>query len=111
MPKKEHLFFSAIILVGLIDWLTTIAGVLFFGATEINPLLSGLTKTSMVLFSAIKLSAIVIAGFAFYKARALSTTAAHDWHFTRKFLYGGYSVALLALTAVVANNLVAITGI
>jgi hypothetical protein len=110
MLKKEHLFFSAIILVGIVDWLTTVAGVLFFGATEINPLLSGLTKTSMILFSAIKLSAIVIAGFAFYKARVLSTTA-HDWNFTRRFLYSGYSVTLLALTAVVANNLMAITGI
>ena len=108
MFKKELLFFSTIILMGFIDWLTTVGGILFFGAKEINPLLSGLTQSSLLLFSTVKLSAIIFAGFAFYKAGAISKPMANDWHFTGRFLDGGYVLTLLALTAVVANNIIAI---
>jgi hypothetical protein len=108
MLKKELLFFFAIILMGFLDWLTTVIGVFFFGATEVNPLLSGLTKSSMILFSAVKLSAVVLAGFALYKAAAISRPTNNDWHFTKRFLDGGYSLTFLALTAVVANNMIVV---
>jgi hypothetical protein len=97
MLKKELLFFSAIILMGFLDWLT-----------KVNPLLSGLTRSSMILFSAVKLSAVVLAGFAFYKAAAISRPTNNDWHFTKRFLDGGYSLTFLALIAVVANNMIAV---
>ena len=108
MLKKELLLFSAIILLGFLDWLTTVTGLLFFGAAEANPLLSGLTRSSMLLFSVVKLSAVVLIGFAFYKAAVISKSATSDWHFTRRFLYGGYSLTLFALTAVVASNMIAV---
>ena len=111
MLKKELLFFTAITLMGILDWLTTVAGVLFFRATEINPLLSGLTQSSIVLFSVVKLSAVILAGIAFHKAAALSKPATSDWHFTSTFLNGGRSLAFLALTAVVANNMIAFFGV
>ena len=78
-------------------------GVTFFGAKEINPLISGLTSSNMVLFSALKLFAVAITGFAFYKAAAISNIG--DFHLTKKFLTGSYSVTLLALSLVVANNI------
>jgi hypothetical protein len=108
MLKKELLLFSAIILLGFLDWLTTVTGVIFFGAAEANPLLSGLTKSSIILFSVVKLSAVLLIGFAFYKATAISKSGTNDWHLTRRFLYGGYSLTFLALTAVVASNMIAI---
>jgi hypothetical protein len=108
MLKKELVFFSAIILLGFLDWLTTVTGVLFFGAAEVNPLLSGLTRSSMLLFSVVKLSAVVLIGFAFYKAAAISKSTTNDWHFPGRLLDGGYSLTFLALTAVVANNMIAI---
>jgi len=108
MQKKEIILFSAIILLGILDWLTTITGIFFYGAAELNPLLSGLTKSSMILFSVVKLSAVVLIGFAFYKAAAISKSTTHDWHFTKRFLYGGYSLTLLTLTTVVASNIIAI---
>jgi hypothetical protein len=108
MLKKELVFFSAIITVGFLDWLTTVTGVLFTGATEVNPLLSGLTRSSMLLFSLVKLSAVVLIGFAFYKAAAISTRLTSDWHFTKRFLDGGYSLTFLAITAIVANNMITI---
>ena len=97
--------------MGFLDWLTTFIGILFFGATEVNPLFSGLTRSNMILFSAVKLSAVVIAGFSFYKAAAISSPTNNDWHFTKRFLDGGCSLTFLALTAVVANNMIAVFGL
>ena len=108
MLKKELLLFSAILLLGFLDWLTTVTGLFFYGAAEVNPLLSGLTKSSMILFSVVKLSAVVLIGFAFYKAVAISKFRTNDSHFTKRFLYGGYSLTFFVLTAVVASNMIAI---
>jgi len=107
MLKKELVFFSAIIIVGVLDWLTTVTGI-FFGAVEVNPLLSGLTRSSMLLFSIVKLSAVLLIGFAFYKAASLSTCLTSDRHFAKRFLDGGYSLTFLALTAIVTNNMITI---
>ena len=108
MAKKELLFFSSIILVGLLDWLTTIVGVVFFGASEVNPLLSGLVGSSMLIFSAVKLSAITLTSFAFYKAAALSGPSIDNHSFSRKVFLGGYLLTFLILTIVVANNIITI---
>jgi hypothetical protein len=108
MLKKELLLFSAIILLGVLDWLTTVTGVFFLGAAEANPLLSGLTKSSMIIFSVVKLSAVLLVGFAFYRALEISKSRTNDWHLTKRFLYGGYSVTFLVLTGVVASNMIAI---
>jgi hypothetical protein len=104
--KRELLFFCAIVLVGLLDWLTTVMGVCFFGAREINPLFSGLARSNMLFFSAVKLSAVTIAGFAFYKAAAISSLS--GLHLSRRFLDGGYSLTVLAVTITVANNILII---
>jgi hypothetical protein len=108
MLKKEILLFSAIILLGLLDWATTTSGILFCGATETNPLLSGLTKSSTILFDAVKLSAVAIVGLAFYKALAISKSSTKNWQNTKSFLYGGYSLTFLVLTVTVAINMIAI---
>jgi Domain of unknown function (DUF5658) len=105
MARKEILFFSAILLLGFLDWLTTVSGVMFFGAVEANPLIAGLTQSSMLLFSATKLTAVIITGLAFYKAIALSRPANKGWHFTNNFVSGGGIMIVIMLTVVVANNL------
>jgi hypothetical protein len=113
MFKKELLFLSGIIILGLLDWLTTVIGVLFFGGTEINPLLSGLTRSSMVLFSAAKIAAVVLGGILFYKAIAISklTQTTEGWNFTGRFLDGGCMLTLLILVGTVANNATAILSL
>jgi hypothetical protein len=108
MLKKELIFLSAIILLGVLDYLTTVTGLFFFGASEVNPLLSGLIKSSMLLFSIAKLSAVALVGLAFYKAVAICESRTNDWKFTKRFLYGGYSLTFLTLTAIVANNAITI---
>jgi hypothetical protein len=47
---------------------TTVTGVLCFGAVEINPMFAGLTKANILVYSEIKLSIVVLAGVLFYKA-------------------------------------------
>ena len=108
MLKKELLFFSAIMLMGFLDWLTTVTGVLFFGATETNPLLFGLIRLSVVLFSAVKLSVVALAGLLFYKMAATTSFASGDWRLTSRFVDGGFSLAFIALTAVVINNMITV---
>ncbi|HMK94839.1 MAG TPA: DUF5658 family protein [Candidatus Limnocylindrales bacterium] len=108
MLRKELIFFLAIVLLGFLDWLTTVTGLFFCGATEANPLLSGLTKSSMMLFSLVKLSAVLLIGFAFYEAATISAHATNDWRFVKRLVDGGYSLTFLALTAVVASNMLAI---
>jgi hypothetical protein len=103
MPKKELIFFSTIIALGIIDWLTTISGLLFFNATELNPFLGELAKTSLVTFSTVKFSAVTLSGLTFYKAAIM--TKSGDWHWAKNFLNGGYSFIAIAFLVVVASNL------
>ncbi len=99
------MFLALIFLMGYLDWLTTVTGVLFRGGIELNPLLSGLTQSSMMLFSATKLTAVSFAGFAAYEAADI-TKNAKNWRFLNKFVTGGISLTVLALGVVVANNLI-----
>ena len=103
MPKKEFLFFSSILILGVFDWLTTIVGILFFGATEANPLMGGLAQSSLLFFSVVKLCAIILSGLAFYKAATMAKIG--DYHWTGRLLNGGYSFTSIALATVVASNM------
>jgi hydrogenase-4 membrane subunit HyfE len=101
--KKDTLFLSAIILVGLMDLLTTVVGITFFGATETNPLLAGIAGTNMILMSVIKLIAVTATGLAFYKAIGLSKSL--NGGLTKRFVDAGFSFTFIGLTVVVISNL------
>jgi hypothetical protein len=105
MPRKELLLLSTILLLGIIDWLTTITGIVYFYATELNPLLAALTQTNIILFSTVKLTAITLSGLAFYKAICLASQKGSDWNFTKRFLNGGLSITSLLLMPVVLSNM------
>ena len=104
MVKKEVIFCTVLVLIGTLDWLTTIVGIVFFGATENNPLLANFTQTNMLLFSTIKLTAITITGLIFYKAGTRTKFSSEISPFAKKFLKSGYVICLFALSAVVLNN-------
>jgi hypothetical protein len=104
MVKKEVIFCTTIILIGTLDWLTTIVGIAFFGATENNPLLANFTQTNMLLFSAIKLTAITITGLLFYKAETKTKLNNEISPSVKKFINSGYIISLFALSTVVLNN-------
>jgi hypothetical protein len=109
MGKRAHWFCFTLILLGFLDWLITMVGVLFFGAQEINPLFAGLTQTNMVLFSVLKLSATFLVGFLFYQGGTM--VGKQNGYFAGGFLFSGYLMSLAVLTAIVTNNIVAVLGI
>ena len=111
MVKKGVLFCTTIILVGAIDWITTTIGIVFFGATETNPLFTNLTQSNMLIFSIVKLSAVTLAGFAFYLAETRPKISNQFSPFAKKLLNSGYAISIFTLTAVVANNINAIVKI
>ncbi len=108
MPKKEKLIFTSLIIAGFLDWLTTMVGITFFKAQELNPLMAGLTQTNLVAFSALKLAAIVVVALLFFKASNMATKQNIDTAFTKKFLNVGYFTTFFALTSVALINAVAI---
>jgi hypothetical protein len=111
MVKKGVLLCTTLILIGTLDWLTTLVGVMFFGATETNPLLTSLTQSNMLLFSTVKLSAITFTGFLFYRAETKTKLSSQISPFAKKFLNSGYVISLFFLMAVVLNNFAAIVNV
>jgi hypothetical protein len=103
MVKREVVFCTTLILIGTLDWLTTLIGIAFFGATETNPLIANLTQTNILLFSVVKLSAITLTGLIFYRAET-KTKLCQFSPSTKKFLHTGYAICLLMLAVVVLNN-------
>jgi len=108
MFKKELLFCFALILMGMLDWATTVTGTLCFGAVEINPLFAGLTKTSILLFSVIKLTIVVLTGILFYEAGAIGKMLKSNSHLGKRVLESGYALSLMMLTVAVTNNIITV---
>ncbi len=111
MVKREVLFCTTLILIGTLDWLTTLVGIVFFGATETNPLIAGLTQSNMLIFSAVKLSAVTLTGLLFYKAETKAKIANQLSPFAKKFLLSGYGICMVTLSVVVLNNFSAIVKV
>ncbi len=111
MVKREILFCTTLIFIGTLDFLTTIVGIEFFGATETNFLLAGLTQTNILLFSAVKITAITLTALLFYKAETKVKITNQISPIAKKFLKSGYATCLLVLSFVVLNNLSAIINV
>jgi hypothetical protein len=102
----------SLILMGSMDWLTTIIGIVYFGAVEGNLFLAEITRTSLLAFTAIKLSTTVIVGLLFYKAeKTLLRTQdknSRSFRCTRIILRGTYIAATVFLLIAVLNNLIVV---
>ncbi len=98
--------------MGSMDWLTTIIGIVYFGAVEGNPFLTEITRTSLPAFTVIKLSTTIIVGLLFYKAEKtlLKTQDKNSQSFrcTRIILRGAYITATVFLLVAVVNNLIVV---
>ncbi len=104
----------SLILMGSMDWLTTIIGIAYFGAVESNPFLAEITRTSLPAFTAIKLFTTVVAGLLFYKAEKtllkVQDKSSRSLQFTHIILRGAYITATVLLLIAVLNNLMVVTG-
>ncbi len=108
-PLKTGVFPSFIlVLMGSIDCLTTVIGVLYFGAAELNPFLAGLVS-NVPVFLAVKLSATFCIGGTYILARRILNSASDKT--SRGFRCGSivvktaYAGLVVFLSIVVINNL------
>jgi hypothetical protein len=101
-----------LVLMGTMDWLTTIIGIAYFGAVESNPFMAGLTSTSLITFTAVKLTTTMLVALLFYNAEktlfAAPNRTSHTFMLTRITLRVAYIVAATLLLAAVVNNLLVV---
>lgn len=94
--------------MGSLDWLTTIVGIVCFGAVESNPFLSQLATTNLLGFTALKLSVAFFVGFLFYLGDKLLNHAENQRSETtrlvRLILRSAYATSMVFLFLAVLNN-------
>lgn len=99
----------AILLMGSMDWLTTVVGINYFGAVEANPFIAYIAHQSLPAFTVVKLFTTLIVGLVFYQANKCllktndKTTKSFKW--TRLILRTAYIGATAMLLVAVINNL------
>jgi hypothetical protein len=107
--KSQVLTSFILILIGSIDCLTTVIGVVYFGAAELNPFLTGIVNTNIWAFLVLKLSATFLIGLTYVMAnRLLNSTVNKDtkaFQYSSKLLKVAYAGLTVFLIVVVANNL------
>jgi len=100
------------LLAGALDWLTTIIGVVGFGAVESNPFVADVAGSNLPLFVALKLPATTILGLFFYLGERMILKA-HDkntvpFQYARIILKTACIAVSGLLLIVVMNNLIVI---
>ncbi len=99
-----------IVFMGCLDCITTVIGILYFGAVECNPLLAGVISTNMLAFMLLKIVATLFVGLIFYQANVIlmKTTdkTSKGFRQTRHLLKGASVGILMFFVIIVANNLI-----
>jgi uncharacterized membrane protein len=112
MLKTEVFPSFLLIFMGSIDCLTTVIGVLYFGAVELNPFMAGIASTNIQAFLIIKIAATILIAFTYMQAnKTLMKTenkSSKSFTYSYKFLKIAYAVIILLLVIVIANNLLII---
>ena len=111
MFRKGLFFCSVLILMGSIDWLTTLVGIMCFGAVEVNSLFAALTQMNIFAFSVVKLLIVFLIGGLFYKAGSFDGVSVGCSSFSGRVLDSGYFASLVLLSFVVTNNAIAIARV
>ena len=109
MLMKEVIPSLLLILMGSIDCLTTVVGVLYSGAKELNPFMAGIVSTNIGAFLAVKIAATVLIAFTYILAnKTLIKTqnkSSKSFKYSYKVLIVGYAGIMVFMIIVVANNL------
>jgi hypothetical protein len=96
--------------MGSMDCLTTVIGILYFGAVEYNPLLSGIINTNIGAFVALKLMTTVFVCLTFFQAeKSLMKSENKDsksFRRARMLLRIAGAGTIVFLVIVVTNNLI-----
>jgi len=95
--------------MGSIDCLTTVIGVLYSGATELNPFMAGIVNTNIGAFLVVKIVATIFIAFTYLLAnRTLTKTqnkSSKSFKYSYQFLKIAYVGIMVFMVMVVANNL------
>lgn len=97
-----------LIFMGSLDCLTTVIGTLYFGATELNPIISGLVNTNLPAFITVKLVVTFFVGLIFILANRtlmkMTNKESNSFKATHRILKITYFGIVLFLALVVLNN-------
>jgi hypothetical protein len=100
--------------MGVIDCVTTVVGILYHGATELNPFMTGIASTNIGAFLIVKLAATMFAATSFIIANKTLIKTQNKG--TKTFIYSSKLIKiasaglLIFLTIVVTNNLLVLFG-
>lgn len=101
-------------LMGSMDCITTVIGILYFGAVELNPLIAGVVSTNLPAFVILKLTTTIFVCLIFVQAEKIlmktqnKTTKAFAW--THRLLKVVYAGVIVFLVVVVVNNAVVLAS-
>lgn len=103
-----------LILMGSMDCFTTVIGILYFGAIECNPLMSGIITSNLPAFVALKLITTVSVCIIFIQADKLlmKTENKNTRAFvtTKRILRIAFGGTIVFLAIVVTNNLIVLAS-
>jgi hypothetical protein len=98
-----------IVVLGTLDCVTTVIGILYFGAVEQNPFMANVASASLGAFTLVKMATTLVIGAIFYQTDKilLRTTDQNSRMFVwaRRFLKVSWIGVLVFLAVVVSNNL------
>lgn len=93
-------------LMGSMDCITTVIGILYFGAVELNPFIAGVVSTNLPAFVILKLTTTVFVCLIFIQAEKILMKTQNTKAFsgTQAILEVGYVGVIVFLAVVVTNN-------
>jgi membrane protein DedA with SNARE-associated domain len=107
--KSDVIPSFVLVLMGSLDCLTTVIGVLYYGAVELNPFMAGIVSTNILAFMAVKMCATFLIGFTYILAtRTLKKTKNKEtksYKCSNSLLKIAYAGLVMFLIVVVVNNL------
>ena len=97
-------------LMGTMDCLTTVIGIVYFGTVELNPIMAGVANTNLSMFVILKLAATVLVCFTLVSAERIlkeaKNKATKAFNYTHRLLKITNVGITTFLMVVVTNNLV-----
>jgi len=109
MVKLQMVPSFLLVAMGLADCLTTVLGVSFSGASELNPVMEGIVNTNIGAFVAIKIAATIAIALTYVLASKMLTNSPTQtsklFKFSSAVLKVGYGGIIAFFCVVVMNNL------
>ena len=114
MPKSQIIPSILLVVMGVIDCITTVVGILYHGDSELNPFMTGIVSTNIGAFLVVKLAATMIAATSFVIANKTLMKTQNKG--TKTFIYSSKLIKiasaglLVFLAIVITNNLWVLIG-